>query len=190
LEHTQDTVNGYQVDATIQHRSNIASATLHYSIDTAAGYQSTSMSLVNPSTDEWSGLIPPQSAGETVYYYIEATANSGKQRCRPMPAPEGYWEFDVTGATSLRDHTQEANFEVYPNPADAITCVDLQVPVATKGRVELRSIEGRLIERLHQGEIPQGEPQYFFDAGELAPGIYLLVLRTEMGRRVKKLSVR
>ncbi len=189
LENTQDTINGYQVEAKLQHRSDIASATLYYTTDTSNGYQSSSMSLADPANENWSAVIPAQSAGETVYYYVEATANSGKEQTRPMPAPEGYWSFEVMAPSSLEDHMHEASFEVYPNPADAITCVDLDIPKATSGKVLLRTLDGRKVRVLHRGRIPQGEPKYFFDAEDLAPGSYLLVLSTELGRRVKKVMV-
>lgn len=189
LDASQDTINGYQVDAKVQHRSGIASATLHYTTDTSKGYQSTAMSLTDPNKDTWSAVIPPQSAGDTVFYYVEATANSGKEQARPMPAPKGYWRFEVTRTSSVQEQVQGAAFKVYPNPADAITCVDLSVPVPTRGSVTLRGVDGRVVKELHEGKIPKGDPKYFFNAEKLAKGAYLLVLETGMVRKVRKVML-
>ncbi|MGB0916998.1 MAG: agmatine deiminase family protein [Flavobacteriales bacterium] len=106
----------YEVNALVQHREGIANATLYWTADTAAGYASVAMTETNPSENTWTGSIPYQQAGEKVFYYVHAEANNGKQQVRPMPAPEGYWNFNVLeGVTSV----DEANLfaSVYPNPS-------------------------------------------------------------------------
>lgn len=81
----------YEVKATIRHRSGITSASVFYKTDPGATYQELPMALVSPVENLWTAAIPQQPGGSTVYYYIHATANSGKQIARPMPAPEGYF---------------------------------------------------------------------------------------------------
>jgi agmatine deiminase len=75
-----------QIDAMIQHKSGIANAIIHYTTDTTQLYQTVSMT--NLGNDNWQGFIPPQNTISEVFYYISATANSGKVQNRPMPAPQ------------------------------------------------------------------------------------------------------
>ena len=95
LSDTEDTENNYEVEAYISHRSEIASAFMHWTTDPDDEWSSVSMELISDETENWSANIPSQPAGTTVYYYVEANANSGKMGTRPMPAPEGWWSFDV-----------------------------------------------------------------------------------------------
>lgn len=93
LNNTNDDQNDYTLNAYINHKTGINSARLYWKTDPQGAY-----SLVN-MTDQgsniWTADIPTQSFGTTVYYYVEATANSGKVQVRPMTAPEGYKSFEV-----------------------------------------------------------------------------------------------
>ena len=84
----------YNVSASIQHRSGIASATLFWTTNLEQDYQSISMN--NTDGNNWLGTIEENlPAPNSVYYYIEATANSGKTLTRPLPAPEAYFKFNI-----------------------------------------------------------------------------------------------
>lgn len=100
-----DIVANRTVMARIQHRSGIASATLYYTssmTDPPAPY-AINMTLSDPENNIWTAEIPAQTAGSTVQYYIEATANSGKNQVRPLTAPEGMYSYRVleTATTPL-----------------------------------------------------------------------------------------
>ncbi|MBK5286288.1 MAG: agmatine deiminase family protein, partial [Bacteroidia bacterium] len=95
LEDTYDVINPYIVNARIQHRSGISSAEIYFRTDTLLPYSSVAMSLTSVPNNIWTGSIPAQPAGTRVYYYVHATAVSGKQQVRPMPAPAGYWAFNI-----------------------------------------------------------------------------------------------
>ena len=178
---------GYPVSATIQHRSGVASAKVWYTLDTAAAWQVVDMSpsLSPDTTDVWEVLIPRlnDAQGKWVYYYIEATANSGKNAVRPMPAPKGWWRFkvqnDITGTETLAT----ANLlPAFPNPASAITCVSIQCSQPTRGHLGLYDPLGRLTLLLHEGNFPAGSSNYFFDAHHLPSGVYWL--RMQAGESV------
>ncbi len=192
LEDTYDDQNPMPVDAWIKHRSGIASANLLYTIDTTQGYTSIPMTLTNPATDTWSADIPAQAIGSEVFYYVQAMSNSGKVQVRPMPAPEGYWNFEVLPVVAVEAPEVSAwgIAPVFPNPAQAITCIPIQSDAATTGRISLLDLFGREVQEIHRGEIPSGESKYFFFADQLAAGAYLVVLEGEMGRQVQKVMVR
>ena len=149
------------------------------------------MALTNASTDTWSATIPAQPTGTEVFYYIEATANSGKMQVRPMPAPEGYWNFEILPIVSIDEGQRSWGMDaVFPNPAKAITCIPVHSDLPTIGKINLIDLFGREVQEIHQGEIPAGESKYFFFADQLAKGAYLIVLEGAMGREVQKVMVR
>lgn len=63
----------HPITATITDASGIQGGYVHYSLD-GATYDSVAMT--NPSGNTWQGLIPNQSEGTIVRYYISATDNS------------------------------------------------------------------------------------------------------------------
>jgi len=108
--------NDYEVNALVQHAEGISNANLHWTTDTAVGYNAVAMSLTNQSENTWIGFIPYQQAGEKVFYYVHGQATTGKQQVRPMPAPQGYWMFSVLGnPTGIQE--RELLVGVYPNPS-------------------------------------------------------------------------
>jgi len=96
LPNTTDTVNNYNVVARIQNRSGIANAMVYFRTDTLLPWQTAPMNSLSGQINYWGASIPSKPIGTRVYYYINALANSGKQQVRPMPAPNGYWFFDVS----------------------------------------------------------------------------------------------
>ena len=131
------------------------------------------------------GDIPAQDAGTTIYYYVSAMLNSGKQGARPMPAPAGWWSFEVLAETNgLNDLTSPSPWHaVYPNPASAITCLELDMPQAQDVSVTVHNMFGQHIQTLHQGSLNRGLQRMFLDASTLVPGPYLLTLTTDDGHR-------
>lgn len=142
LADTYETQQPYQVNADMQHVSGIASATLYYSTSSQGPFSSTPMTY-SGSGNTWSGNIPAQTPGTTVYYYVQGDAVNGKQAVRPMPAPAGYWEFDVldNGTNSLNELSSEVTLnDVYPNPASAITCIPVSTTMNAEGKITLRNM--------------------------------------------------
>jgi len=185
LPDTDDTVNDYDVEAYISHRSQIESATMHWSTNPASEWTAVPMALIDGETENWSASIPAQPLETTVYYYVEANANSGKTGTRPMPAPDGWWSFNVNDA-SLGINEIEQNsplLQAFPNPAAAITCIPLHLRQAAEGQLYLSNALGQQIQMIHSGDFRGGEQKYFFDAQSMAAGAYLLTLDLDTGER-------
>ena len=99
LEDTNPQAN-YVVSSNIQHNSGIANANVYFTTDLSLGYNAP-ISMSNTTGNTWEANIPGTiTSGSTVYYYIEATANSGKTINRPMPAPTGYFDFKILNNTT------------------------------------------------------------------------------------------
>jgi agmatine/peptidylarginine deiminase len=192
LSDSYDTVASYTVKAYINHRSGIKTATLYYSTDTANGFQTASMALTDSVNHSWSGSIPSINGNGKVFYYIEASANSGKTQIRPITSPEGSWTFNVSGITGKikeKDNFISVN-RVFPNPASAVTCIELYNEIASKASIRLYDILGNEMETIYEGIIPLGENHYFFDASKLSPGAYIIFIDLGNKKAIEKLMVK
>ncbi|PCJ89112.1 MAG: hypothetical protein COA57_02550 [Flavobacteriales bacterium] len=191
LDDQYESSSSYQVDAYINHKTDISSASVFYTIDTAAGYQAVSMSLTNVVNHTWTGDIPAQPAGSRVFYYIDATANLGKQQMRPMTAPNGYWVFNVLQGAGMNDEmSADIAFDaVFPNPAHAITCIPVSSEKNTNISLKLTDVLGKEVLTIYIGILPKGGDKFFFDASKLSSGTYLLTLESEEGRLTQKVLV-
>jgi agmatine/peptidylarginine deiminase len=190
LEDTYNTTLPYQVDAIIQHKSDIQFATLYYTADTTAGYSSVPMTLTGASTDTWTGFIPPYPAGTHVFYYIKGHANSGKEQVRPMPAPDGNFEFDVLLTTGISEASAAFIKDAFPNPSHGITCIPVSFSKSTEGSIRLYDMLGQEVALIYQGEMPAGERNYFINGLDLKAGAYLISLETKDLKLSQKLMVR
>ena len=189
LENTTDTLNSYNVTARIQHRSGISNATLYWRTDTLMGWNS-SMMLTTGIGNNWAGLIPAQLVGTTVYYYIAANSVSGKSQVRPMPAPAGYWKFEVTGTTGFAETFTNEIQSIFPNPCNAITCIPVQIEQSGTLHIRLLDASGRWIQTIFQGNKNAGENKFFFDAKNLSNGMYFIEMKTAEGTFGSKVVVR
>lgn len=192
LNDTYQTTGTYAVNARIEHRTGISTAKVFFRTDTLQPYQSVDMSLTNVAQNTWTGQMPAQPEDSKVYYYIEATANSGKQQSRPMPAPAGWWRFKVMKNPNMGIESTEQPFaeSLFPNPASDITCVPLQFVNATKANLYIADLNGKIVKNIHSGVFPAGESRYYINAKELAAGVYSVVIESAHSRNVQKLLVK
>lgn len=189
LDDTYDDANPYAVGSYIKHRSGIANATLYWTTDTTAGYQS--MPMTDSGNDFWTADIPAQAVGTQIFYYVHGEANSGKEQVRPIVAPTGYWEFRVLGQpTGIEEEGGMTLMEVYPNPANAITCVPVAFAQGTQGSLKLYDMLGQEIEVIHSGSFAQGESNYFIHADQYPAGAYMVVLEAGNIRTSQRLMIR
>jgi hypothetical protein len=149
------------------------------------------MTLTNASTDTWTGFIPAQAGGSNVYYYIDATANSGKQQVRPITAPEGYWKFNIGITTGIA--AVPNNFEIkdiYPNPGSAISCIPVTSNINTQLNVSLYDVTGRFVKQIFNGNISVGDKNLFINCAEFDAGVYNIVFTTDEVQYSKKLCIK
>lgn len=175
LPDTYDQVNPYIVQALVKHRSGISVATLYYRTDTLLPYNAVNMTQIFTS-DNWVGNIPAQPAGTTVYYYVEGTSVSGKTQVRPMPAPAGYWDFNVLNNTGIEENNS-SDLEMppaFPNPSKGITCIPANCNKETFATINLTDITGRAIQNIFSGKLKKGENKFFIDTRNFAAGAYLI----------------
>lgn len=188
LEDTHDNINPYQVSAFISHRSGISNATLHYKFDEFGTY--TALPMVDLGNDNWSALIPAQQQETEVFYYIEATANSGKKQNRPMPAPDGFWKFKVFGDENVGLEEIALNTKPpFPNPASAITAIPVDGIIGEHGAIGLYDATGRLVKNIHTGNFGVGEQHFFFNAQDYAKGTYAVRIQSNLRNEVHPIVI-
>jgi agmatine/peptidylarginine deiminase len=188
LHDTYDFTNPYLVSAYLSHRSGIAQATLHWKLSGETNFNSIEMT-VNGSN--WEASIPAQPVGSIINYYVEGESVSGKVQVRPMPAPQAFWSFEVLGAVSAVEEFSSTQIErVFPNPAGAITCVEVNALQSTKASIILYDMTGREIQTLHNGMLGMGLSKYFFDASQLAPGVYQIVVSSNRSRSTTPVMIK
>ena len=184
-------IEQYNLSASIQHQSGIASATLFWTTNLEQGYQS--LSMTNTDGNNWSALIEENlSAPNSVYYYIEATANSGKTLSRPLPAPDAYFKFNIleqNNASLIQNNMTNIEMSVYPNPASAITCIPVNCVESFEGQISLTDVLGKEITTIYDGNFLSGLNQFFIDANDFAKGMYLIVLDSEQGQIRQRLII-
>ncbi len=174
LPNTIDDINPYPVEALIMHKSGILSAELHYKTTLDSNFTSLSMTM-NPS-NYWQSSIPAQSLGTTVEYYISSISNSGKNQVRPITAPDGFYQFDVSNFVPIAETEIRLN-KVFPNPTSGLTCIEIQNNNAFVGSLKLLDIFGRTIEEIHNGIFQENSRKYFLDASHFPSGVYFIVLQ-------------
>jgi agmatine/peptidylarginine deiminase len=180
----------YEVNALIQHRSGIASANIYYTTDTLLPYTAVPMSLTSAPNNTWTGYIPVQPSGTTVYYYIDATSVSGKHQVRPIVAPDGYWEFYIYNPTSMVE-LNESNFIMNPYfDGENNLHVNIQTTYNLDVKIDLMDISGRLVTEIYSGPWNSGNSTYTTGIENITPGCYLIRSATDRGTRTEKIFIR
>jgi agmatine deiminase len=186
LRDTYETVVPYNVTGYIRHRTGIASADLFWTTDTTQAYASVPMTGIG--NNEWTADIPAQPVGTEVFYYIHATANSGKQQVRPIVAPEGYWNFHVLNIGSgVAENSGPLLAEPFPMPATDWVCIPVNMQ---RGAVEVNVVDalGRVVLAVHRGQLPSSGRLYT-NVSQLEAGSYFIVA-TGLGQRSVKPMVK
>jgi len=180
LDDTYETVNPYVVDAYVRHRSGINGAEVYWTTDTTAGYSAVPMFFL--PDDHYIANIPAQPAGTEVFYYIHASANSGKEQVRPIVAPEGYWKFDVLDINAgMGQVAGPVIAEVFPNPTSSVLVVSVADAGHARVRISLHDATGREVMLIQEGRMAS-DRRAFADLSGLASGAYMLVVQSASGR--------
>jgi agmatine deiminase len=187
LSDTDDQINAYVVSGYFNHRSGIANAKLYWK--TIQGTLYTEVSMTDMGNYQWQGLIPAHPAGTIIQYYLFGESESGKTQLRPMPAPAGNWTFEVLGESSVTDWTAPSITRVYPNPAKAITCIEVDLKSSYEAIAYLTDLSGKKVQQIFKGTLQPSANKLFFNASALPSGLYFIVIESTSGHTRQKLIV-
>ncbi|MFT6997642.1 MAG: agmatine deiminase [Cryomorphaceae bacterium] len=188
LADTEDAVNPYEVMATAEHRSGIASSNMHWRL--ADSDEFNVVEMTQGEGVEWLADIPAQEVGSIIDYYVSAIAENGKTQVRPIVAPEGFWSFEVLGTiTSVKTQDLISLSNVYPNPATDLVSIPINAQRELDVTVYMTDITGKVVKEIHSGTLI-GDRRLSVFVNDLAPGVYTVVAEGVFGRTATPLLVR
>ncbi len=135
--------------------------------------------------------------GSSIEYFIRVELENGDEILRPFVGADGprKTEFIDCGIVSNLEEVVAA-LNVFPNPASAITCVEVEQFTNEPIRIELINMLGQVVETLGDGQRGNSTiggdkrayaQKYFFNAQDFAKGQY--TLRITVGNEVVYKSV-
>jgi len=98
-----------EIKAYIKTKSGIANAFVYWTNDTTSGY--TQLPMNNTSNDTFKAFIPAQINGNRVFYYISSSSNSGRTVTKPLTAPMGFYNFEISNTVPVELISLTANVE-------------------------------------------------------------------------------
>ncbi len=169
-------VANYPVLANIKNRYGIDSAFVYWTIDTALGFNK--LLMTNQGGQNWSANIPAQPIGSKVYYYINARTSNGKYFSKPMPAPRGWWRFNVNVSPIGITHTGNevpkkfALMQNYPNPFNPTTIINYELPITNYVSLRVYDVLGKEVVTLVNEKQNAGRYEVDWDATNYPSGVY------------------
>lgn len=92
-------------------------------------------------------------------------------------------------AVAAEDDPEALALSVYPNPSAGAATVEVHVPEAGAVQVTVFDVLGREVARLHEGNATAGTLRLGVDAGQLAPGAYVVLVRQDAVTVTRRLTV-
>ena len=167
------------INAMIKHISGINNATVYWREAGESEFNQLSMATIGD--DNWSIDLLISSGAESIEYYIEAEANSGKSLARPLVAPEGFWTFPVSNLSN--EEWADNNISApYPNPASEEVSFQLN---QIEGAVEV-SIYNILGQKLNTTTIADANGILTLALKKEWKGTLLVTFEGDFGRVTKK----
>ncbi len=177
------TYSNIPVEAQIKHISGVAQAKVFWRQSDETTFQEVAMTHV--SDDNWLAELTVPADSEEIDYYIWAEANSGKSIARPMPAPEGYWTFNVLQMSTDEWATRSINGP-YPNPAKDKVHFNLK-NISGQVNVTIHSVLGQ---KLFESHLNEANGRITLNLNPAWKGVYLVVFEGEFGSVTRKLVVK
>lgn len=168
------------ITAMIKHVSGINNATVYWREEGESEFNQLSMTIIND--DNWSADLLIPSGSESIEYYIEAEANSGKSLARPLVAPEGFWTFTVANLSN--EEWADNNISApYPNPTSEVVSFKLN---QIEGVVEV-SIYNIFGQKLNTTTIVEANGILTLDLNKEWEGTLLVTFEGDFGKVTKKI---
>lgn len=177
------TTSNIPVVAQIKHISGVEEAKVYWKEADETTFHEVAMN--NNSEDFWTANLTVPSAAEEINYYIWAEANSGKSVTRPLPAPDGYWTFNV-----LQMSTGEwANHNIkgpYPNPAKDKVYFELK-DISGKVNISVYNLAGQ---KMYRNSLENANGKITLNLNPSWNGVYIVIFEGEFGKVTRKLVVK
>ncbi|MGQ9701756.1 MAG: agmatine deiminase family protein, partial [bacterium] len=148
LSDTYNTTDPYRVRARIITSSTLQSEStlVFYRINSGTSFTATPLSAVVDTPGIYAGYIPPQSSGDTVYYYLLAKNTHGIRKTSPSYVPPQLYSFRILPVAVLEQVAQTINgFIIYPNPTRGVINFSLVLPYEANVKLVIYNALGQRI---------------------------------------------
>ncbi|MCD6589082.1 MAG: SBBP repeat-containing protein [Candidatus Fermentibacteraceae bacterium] len=126
-----------------------------------------------PGTWDFATAIDVDAAGNV---YVTGGSEGGVSIYRGYATIKYSTSQDVAEEESLEIPTLDCR--VFPNPAKSVAYATLIQTESSDCSVQVFSLDGRLVETLYDGNLPEGEHIFRWQASQFSPGVYLLKVNT------------
>lgn len=169
------------IEALLKHDSGIANASVYWREE--GGVNWSEQAMTNAGNDMWTTDLSIPNTDESIEYYIEAEAISGKVQKRPIVAPDGFWTMQNGAVLGVNDLDSVAVIGPFPNPAT--THVEFKLS-AEAGSVIPVKIHNMLGQELFSAEIETKNNSMIVPLQSNWSGTFFISLTTQNGVVVQK----
>ncbi|WP_167607156.1 chitobiase/beta-hexosaminidase C-terminal domain-containing protein [Maribellus sediminis] len=107
---------------------------------------------------------------------VKARAKSGNEW---SPITEATYNFDKVTATNDLENIVGIDFNIYPNPFSVSATIKLNLPHEGEIQLDAYTIDGRLVETIFQGSVPQGATTLNWTPPPHERGVFICKIRYE-----------
>ncbi|HTR80396.1 MAG TPA: S8/S53 family peptidase [Bacteroidota bacterium] len=170
------------------------SVKLFYSTDNGASFTSAPMTLgelvdSSKNAGEYTGIIPKQSGGSSVKFYVSAVDATNLPRTTPYGAPANLFDVskELTGVKTSVVPTGFVLYQNFPNPFNSSTLIQYSLARSNFTTLKVYDLLGReVVTLVNEYEIAGTQKSIRFDGAGLASGVYFYRLRSGGFSAVKK----
>ena len=120
------------------------------------------MYLEDEENNIWNGTLAITTKSvDTLHYYIEAIANSGKTQNRPITAPDGYWSAEIENSSNNLSLNKEKFANIYYFEKKLNINFELENSEFTK--ITLYDVFGKKIKNINNGILQKGKHNFTFE---------------------------
>ena len=98
-------------------------------------------------------------------------------------------EFDRVPMVGINEATGTPGFTIYPNPVTGSATISFSLPEKSDVNFQLLTTLGQAVNSKNMGTLNAGSHETTWDGSTIAPGVYILQLKTSSGVYSKKISI-
>ncbi len=187
-----NSTTGYDINAKVVSYARNAIANNYpiivYKVNNNGAWDSIPMMYV--SYLSYSGNIPTQNTGDTVFYYIKAKDVTGKLAYNALMGESDPYFFIVGGnvKTPKLAGNSVLSFFTYPNPSKGNFFLFLNLNYSDNVSIKIVNVTGSLVYK-DSFDVETGVTQKIINLNDVVPGIYIIHIETELDQICKKITI-
>lgn len=98
-------------------------------------------------------------------------------------------DINISGVTDVNEATELRDLKLYPNPTRGLATLELDLNQPTSLNIDLLDITGRQVRNVLSELHASGRREIAVSTGDLAVGMYMLRIQTDLGIRTERLII-